>query len=292
MQVFKRLLRNNKQRPKKAPTSPSFKKNWQFGEGIMELLSTAKLCVYWNPAIMKKVKKLPPPPLPPPPPNTSSTYTLYGFGYQPLTNDFKVVAITARLQWGDYHYFKRDDEASSSLITKPTLRTYSIGLGGSVHWLLSFGRRPNQDTFLRRQNLDSFGIVAFDLSTEEFKLINAPPSVTAAQVLSIFSLSRCLSLVARIQHGLNEIRIMNKYGVFDSWTKHLSVDLVNLPVPSFQSSYFVLIGVSNHGNLLLGCKEADDDLAVYDPKSDRVQYLCPCRTILEFTTYAESIFLS
>ncbi|GMN61602.1 hypothetical protein TIFTF001_030695 [Ficus carica] len=162
-------------------------------------------------------------------------------------------------------------------------KMFSVVLCGSIHWLLGLGRQLK---------VESIAIVAFDLSTEEFKLIDGPMSVAANKVESISVLSGCLSLLTFDGPGLIEIWVMEKYGAVDSWTKHLSVDLVEYPVPSFQSNFFRPRGVSHNGNLLLDSGERPEHLCFYNTKSDRVQYLCPWKSVMDFATYAESIFLS
>lgn len=231
--------------------------------GVVCLFNRSDHGIYlWNPAI-KKHKKLPPSPtFSPPKSNTitnteTETYSLHGFGYEPWTNDFKVVAVSApRRVVGGFNYFRGGDQVgvyslrsnswrtmempdlfsclvddSSALITFPRTRTYSVVIGGSIHWLLGFGTQSN---------LDSVAIVAFDLSTEEFKRIAPPMSVPAVHIESIYNLSGCLSLLAFGEPGLAEIWIMEKYGATaaDSWTKHLSVDLVTHLVLPFHSNSF------------------------------------------------------
>ena len=227
----------------------------------------------WNPAI-KKLKKLPSSPISPKDPVV--IHSIYGFGYEPTTNDFKVVAVSARRQWGSHDFFIEGEQVGvyslgsnswtsmqmpdlfsclvdTSALTSQMRKMFSIVLCGSIHWLLGLGRQ---------WKVESIAIVAFDLSTEEFKLIDAPMSVVANKVESISVLSGCLSLLTFDRPGLIEIWVMEKYGAADSWTKHLCVDLVWHPLPSFQSNFFRPRGVLHNGNLLLDCKEADDDLAV------------------------------
>ncbi|GMN61603.1 hypothetical protein TIFTF001_030694 [Ficus carica] len=72
--------------------------------GVLCLFDERYHAVYlWNPAI-KKLKKLPPSPISYT--NSAVFHFIYGFGYEPTTNDFKVVAVTARRQWGSNNFFR------------------------------------------------------------------------------------------------------------------------------------------------------------------------------------------
>ncbi|PON77304.1 Galactose oxidase/kelch, beta-propeller [Parasponia andersonii] len=181
----------------------------------------------WNPSI-RKIRKLPPSP----PPTTRCLFMYGGFGYDALTDDFKVVYLEGCTQGIYVNYFKGgnlvgvyslrsdswktlempdlfsdhhppEDSSSSTLImvTDPSCSRYccSLVVNGSIHWLIHYGRRklaastPYLETFL-----DYVGIVAFDMSTEVFKQID-PPSRSlqdgfkAIDVHSIFDwLDTCL----------------------------------------------------------------------------------------------------
>lgn len=275
--------------------------------GVLCLFDLRYHAIYlWNPAI-KKLKKLPPSPISVnSDTNPVDINSIYGFGYEPTTNDFKVVVVCARQQWGSLDFFRAGEQVgvyslgsnSWTIMEMPDLfsclvdssalighmwKMFSVVLCGSIHWLLALGRQ---------RKVESIAIVAFDLSTEKFRLIDAPMSVAADKVQSISVLSGCLSLLTFDRPGLIEIWVMEKYGAADSWTKHLCVDLVRHPVPSFQSNFFKPSGVSHSGNLLLESGKRPKHLCFYNKKSNRVRYLCPWKFVMDVAPYAESIFLS
>ncbi|KAF4361186.1 hypothetical protein G4B88_027726, partial [Cannabis sativa] len=116
----------------------------------------------------------------------------------------------------------------------------------------------------------------------------------------IFNMRDCLSLLTFNYSTKIEIWVMKEYGVWDSWTKHLSLG-------SSQINLFQIwpLGVSHNGNLLLSKRIVDEPsldesspstdfrtLSFYDPKSRRVQYIGRQERGSNFATYAESIFLS
>ncbi|PON83698.1 F-box associated domain, type [Trema orientale] len=202
---------------------------------------TIYLC---NPAT-KQVKALPSLPVP-----SSNQKCQLGFGYDPLTDDFK---HTSRL--------------SCSLV-----------LNGCVHWMLHFGswRRWPRDLFT--------GIVAFDLNTEEFRLIETP---VGGVVRAVAKLSECLSLIAcdNNMSSFINIWVMREYGDSNSWTKQVTIDTTE---HELISSCPQPLGFASNGFMLLA---GVDGFYWYDPNSNTVKtWLSPRMNVWEFTPYVESIF--
>ncbi|XP_062118299.1 F-box protein CPR1-like [Humulus lupulus] len=166
-----------------------------------------------------------------------------GFGYEPLTNDFKVVVACGDEQRRCCNYFKKgehvavyslksnswktpvmpdlcyshgDGDDSTCLVSCP-YNTVSVVISGSIHWLIYFGCRNVMPPILVDA---SYGVVAFDLTSEEFKLIKAPSSLRSANFafISICNLCGCLSLVTSRSSSCIKIWVMKNYGVWDSWT--------------------------------------------------------------------------
>ncbi|PON95768.1 F-box domain containing protein [Trema orientale] len=146
----------------------------------------------FNPAI-KVLRTLPPPP----PPLTpfqwdDNSFSQLGFGYDSLTNDFKVVKVCGAydtgIRCGYSNLFKRCaqvgvysvgsnswktmempnlftseldsvDSSSFDVVANPSL-TCSVVVHNSIHWMLRF--HPSKEL-----NHYSFGIVAFDLNTDD-----------------------------------------------------------------------------------------------------------------------------
>ncbi|PON58784.1 F-box domain containing protein [Trema orientale] len=271
-------------------------------------LSYRNVVYLWNPAI-RKMKKLPSLPSPCP------MRHLYGLGYHTLTDDFKVVGIPPMKTGGvgfDYdNNFKRGNlvgvyslrgpsswktlEMPDLFFSDPNCANHqsifcSFVLNGSIHWLVYYGREIEETV------LESLGIVAFDMSTEVFKLINSPPSLGGLEAYTakrMFDLSGCLSLLTFKRPGLIDMWVMKEYGVSDSWTKHFSFNLSKSSVPSPTDDDFMLyplgLGRYSNGDLLL---YGGDVFYLYNSKCNRVEYLRPEFSMFQFTTYVESIFLS
>ncbi|KAM6570370.1 hypothetical protein CsatB_018355 [Cannabis sativa] len=307
---------------------PVCRRNVEFvgsDNGVICLVEEDHNEVYlWNPAIeMGKHRKLPPSPYAPSRGRKYSMHTLYGFGYEPLTNDLKVVAAS----YGDKQccsFFQRGEQVAVYSLKNNSWKTMlmpdifasyahndsdnddncpkvftvekeSVVVSGSIHWSIYYSRRYEGVDYY-------YGVVAFDLSSEEFKLIKLPSSFKYkdSPFPQIFNMRDCLSLLTFNYSTKIEIWVMKEYGVWDSWTKHLSLG-------SSQINLFQIwpLGVSHNGNLLLSKRIVDEPsldesspstdfrtLSFYDPKSRRVQYIGRQERGSNFATYAESIFLS
>ncbi|PON58783.1 F-box domain containing protein [Trema orientale] len=261
----------------------------------------------WNPAI-RKMKKF----LSPSPPSPCPMRHLYGLGYHTLTDDFKVVGIPPMKTGGVGFYFDNNFkkgnlvgvyslrgpsswktlEMPDLFFSDPNCANHqtafcSFVLNGFIHWLVYYGREIEETV------LESLGIVAFDMSTEVFKLINSPPSLRGLEAytaIRMFDLSGCLSLLTFKRPGLIDMWVMKEYGVSDSWTKHFSLNLSKSFVP-FPTDYDFMypLGRYSNGDLLL---HGGDVFYLYNSKCNRVEYLCPGFFVMQFATYVESVFLS
>lgn len=89
-------------------------------------------------------------------------------------------------------------------------------MNGFIHWMWYY--------FLVGHGI-KFGIVAFDLNIEVFKLIKPPEHIQANYVQSIGKLSKYLSFIYRDKSGLIEIWVMKERGDSYSWIKQVTVDL-------------------------------------------------------------------
>lgn len=84
-----------------------------------------------------------------------------------------------------------------------------IFLNGSLHWLAS------------KVSDHSFTIAAFDLTTEEFLEVALPSGVDNYNLLlhELAVVGECLCLIYCTIYGHNDVWVMKKYGVEESWTK-------------------------------------------------------------------------
>ncbi|XP_059428352.1 F-box protein CPR1-like [Corylus avellana] len=173
--------------------------------------------VIWNPSI-KKYKRLPPIKHP-------AMHLNFAFGHDPVNNDYKVLMIEfvwindrmkalrimvyslKALSWRrvEDRWPYKD---SISLWSEPTF------LNGAFHWLIS----TTQGTTL----------LAFDLTTEKFRVQTHPLSIT--MVLGVLGGSLCASgFIEATDNAVwgNDVWMMKEYGVVSSWSRlyHLPMTL-------------------------------------------------------------------
>ncbi|PON58296.1 F-box domain containing protein [Trema orientale] len=256
----------------------------------------------WNPAT-NEVKKLPPSP--------ASDQWLHpsirvGFGYDTLTNDFKVVRVCAQVDtcfFGRYSnvavYSLRTNSwkkiempykfsslgASYTYFFTSTISEIPVALNDCVHWLWSFGRSPVYGDVDR--DLMS-GIVAFDLSTEVFELINLPQHVKEFKVKTIGKVFEQLSFVMLDPHKSIEIYVMKEYGVSDSWIKYSTIKQLECPIPLHEADEYQLINFANLCDIVL--IHSSKSTLCYDVEAK--EFICSSEDlpVCEYNTYVESIF--
>ncbi|PON71941.1 F-box associated domain [Parasponia andersonii] len=198
-----------------------------------------------NPAT-KQVKALPSLPI-----FSSNKKHQFGFGCDPLTNDFKRSKRMPRTL-ESYHSSISDVKQHTSRLS------CSLVLNGSVHWMLHFGssRRWPRDLLT--------GIVAFDLNTEAvFRLIETP---VKGIVHAMAKLSECLSLIAcdNMSNFIN-IWVMKEYGDSNYLIKQVAIDTTEHELIS--SCPQPLCFASNGFMLLVGV----DGFYLYVPNSNTVE---------------------
>ncbi|KAM6594728.1 hypothetical protein CsatA_002431 [Cannabis sativa] len=268
----------------------------------------------WNPAI-DKCKKLPTSPV-----YVSCPYTkLYGIGYEPLSNDFKVVVACGGQQfpkWLNGGFFRKGEKIcvyslktnSWKTIDMPDIfsnedhdemqitleipnRENSTVVNGSIHWAIYYSLREIMCDLTTK-------VVAFDLSSEEFKLIEFPSSLETKgfSIKSICNLFGCLSLLTKSSSTSSiEIWVMKEYGVWDSWTKYYSLDLGTQPMLQCASDIIIweFGHVTHNGNLLFQpYMHKKNTLYFYDLKSKTLQNIELQIGFSYVSNYRESIFLS
>ncbi|KAJ9553813.1 hypothetical protein OSB04_017858 [Centaurea solstitialis] len=174
----------------------------------------------WNPSL-STVLTLPPFQLLP---NRYFDFTnvYFRFGYDPKTDDYKLVKLMSRSQewlqvevyslrkdsWGlltqrfPSHVIEIDNEDSVSV----------DGYDGRLHWLGSIGKEKKLRT-----------IVAFDLGMETFSETSLPHSLIDHNVSWLDTLGVIagkLCLLSCTENLKCEVWVMNEYGVAESWVKH------------------------------------------------------------------------
>lgn len=266
-------------------------------KGVLCLSQQKENKIYlWNPAT-NEFKTLPLPP----PCSWQDPFVRFGFGYDPSANEFKVVRVCSRkfLKW--FHEISVYGWRSNSWkrMEMPNLffnvwilsdYNLSVVVSGSIHWVAHCADDDEDVGFYY------FGIVAFDVSKEHFKLIDPPQGKQRKKFLT-GKLNECLSLVVGESHYVwkFDIWVMKEYGVSDSWIKQVKVDMnscldgdLRFPQPH-KEDWVKLLAFGNKGNVLLQFRF---NLFWYDLESHRVKYLYPDSLKTAFVhliNYAETI---
>ncbi|XP_071933945.1 F-box protein CPR1-like [Coffea arabica] len=121
-------------------------------------------------------------------------YTNYGFGDDSVGDDYKVVAIPV--------IYGKDDQLAI----------------GALHWVVKESSKSNSDKL----------IAAFDLGTEEFKLLQQPEYFDRHCDMRLGILEGCLSLICEYYKSHFDIWVMAEYGVQKSWTNLVSIKICDL----------------------------------------------------------------
>ncbi|CAK7328241.1 unnamed protein product [Dovyalis caffra] len=188
--------------------------------------------ILWNPIIRKILKT---------PlsgfchPKSQSPYrVLFGFGFDSLNNDYKVVRIMDIRKYSSVDFWrykvnlKRPIKVAVYSLNARSWRSIDISLGlfqmhsdqgkqvfidGVVYWLVYRVVNGKKKSFA----------LSFDLSDESFDEIMLPECL-ASKNPSISVLQKSLALMEGAQ-GCCHVWVMKEYGVEESWTKEFSIDL-------------------------------------------------------------------
>ncbi|KAI9074643.1 hypothetical protein K1719_043390 [Acacia pycnantha] len=141
--------------------------------------------------------------------------SVIGFGFDPITKDYKIV----RLLGDGKHYIEvyslssdcwrtvYVDNAPHRLWPNESWNSY---LNGFCHWL---GPPEHDGTY----------ILSFDFSKEVLGVIKLPLEVSSSAE-SVGVLGESLACVSFARFGNFEIWVMNEYGVESSWTKKFKIE--------------------------------------------------------------------
>ncbi|KAH7836720.1 hypothetical protein Vadar_004760 [Vaccinium darrowii] len=145
-------------------------------------------------------------------------------GYDPVSDDYKVVRFIqfyGQDVWDSFdsevkvysmksHSWRRIQDFPYYLRYK---RSYGELVGSALHWVVS--RKPESDV----ANL----IAAFDLTSEEYRLVPQPEFSEKDFHMNIGELEGCLSILCNYIQVRVDVWVMKDYGVKESWTKLFSV---------------------------------------------------------------------
>jgi len=201
---------------------------------------------------------------------------IYGFGFDPLTGDYKLLGISwlGSLQncFYDSHVrlFSSKTNSWKIIPTMPYAIVYAQAMGvfveNSIHWIMS-------------KNLDGSDpclIVAFNLTLEIFNEVPLPAEIGGEVVnssrsfdLEVAVLGECLCMIVNYETTKIDVWVMKEYGCRDSWCKHFTLvkSRCSLRLKSFRP-----LGYSSDGCKVLleiDCKK----LVWFDLKNEQVVYV-------------------
>ncbi|PSS29074.1 F-box protein [Actinidia chinensis var. chinensis] len=208
--------------------NPPLRKNrtqvWGSSNGLLCLANAAHDVVLWNPWT-KKYHKLPVSPVE----NPSYVYNyktlVYGFGYDSVFDDYKVVKIM------QFHVVKPEGACMDSEVYVFSLKSnswrtvsnlpFSLALGqdhgllarGALHWdaIVGEGDEPSI-------------VVAFDIAREGYFLLPQPEYEDPNfGFLSLGVLEGCLCVLCSYSEVGVDIWAMKEYGIKESWAKLISI---------------------------------------------------------------------
>ncbi|XP_028774124.1 F-box/kelch-repeat protein At3g06240-like [Neltuma alba] len=151
---------------------------------------------------------------------------VFGFGFDPITKDYKIVGFPNRPQEQSAAvevYNLSTNSWRTIDVVAPSFEFYSSSymnrsyLNGAHHWL------ANDD-----YNIDKL-IVSFEYSKEVFGIIQLPPGANLSRFSNVLSIvDGSLAIFANyFSYALNEhhveIWVMNEYGIESSWTKKFKI---------------------------------------------------------------------
>ncbi|OIT37269.1 f-box protein cpr30 [Nicotiana attenuata] len=245
----------------------------------------------WNPSI-RKSRKLP---------DSGvkskwfcSTYFRYGFGYDELHDDYKLVVI---FNIFDDH---RDDYASFE--TK--IKVYSLKsdswrsvedfqgsslvdcsakfVKGKLYWTKSARAREHNSYygctiihFYEYDDGNSCNIISFDLARETWGKVEQPNYGKGEFDLMLGVLGSDLAVLCNYEGSHSDVWVMKDYGVKASWTKMFTVSCPNDPgkydcYPRCSLSFSPLFCQLYNGEILLLYRSV---FMIYNPKDDSIRVI-------------------
>ncbi|KAK4588571.1 hypothetical protein RGQ29_019541 [Quercus rubra] len=207
--------------------------------GLVAVCNSENEMALWNPST-RKSQRLPFEPVEHPGGVELRRFAFYGFGCDPISEDYKVVRMVQFVAQDDEGDLVGDDEdgffyaevkvysmKSNSwrkindlpyyvrfLFQLNYLLFYRRGYGvfacSAVHWVASVG-------------LGLYLIVAFDLGVEKFQNVPLPGVVDNGFEMDVGVLEGRLCIILNYRHVYVDIWVMKEYGVKESWTKLFKV---------------------------------------------------------------------
>ncbi|KAK9945748.1 hypothetical protein M0R45_011247 [Rubus argutus] len=182
------------------------------------------LCIYnrfhdndlavWNPSI-HRFRRIPFTPIEIPP-STKGSYPTYGFGFDITNDDYKLVRIVEfhnidrKLVGSEVKLYSLRGNSWKRIQSLPctgiSYYSHAVPLNGALHWLVNHRSHSNEER-----------VLTLDLATETFKEFPTPfAEIDCGIGLEVLGSNLCIC----VNHfgTQNDVWLMKKYGVADSWT--------------------------------------------------------------------------
>ncbi|XP_059300099.1 F-box/kelch-repeat protein At3g23880-like [Lycium ferocissimum] len=237
----------------------------------------------WNPSI-RMFKKLP---------YSRSTlrskyFLMYGFGYDELHDDYKVVGITTSDNKGSCHVkiyslnshcWRSTDDFHGEL---PVGKSGMV-VNGKLHWFTFIAGLSAID----RVGLNGRDIVSVNLADGKYGKVEHPCYGEGKFDLTLGVLGSDLSVVCNNGKTYTDVWVMKEYGVKESWIKMLTINPPNNPLNHLFCPLFCM---SNKSQILF---EDGSTFMIYNLKDDSIRYrnITNCADFRDANIYIESLVL-
>ncbi|XP_059645955.1 F-box protein CPR1-like [Cornus florida] len=187
---------------------------------------------------------------------------IYGFGYDVVNDDYKVVKMAVCPSKDDYAFLSEVEVKVYSVKLNLWRRVKDfpyyiryhqengVFISGALHWVGNERRESS--------SIISHLIVAIDLGSEEYRLVPTPEFSDKNFFMHVVDLGGCLCIYCDYFDGHGDVWVMKEYRIKESWTKLVSF-------VSKQFGYFKLIAYSKCGGKVM-LEQADRELLWYDLK--------------------------
>ncbi|WMV48254.1 hypothetical protein MTR67_041639 [Solanum verrucosum] len=223
--------------------------------GLICLVNDDEELFLWNPSI-RKYKKLPDPKTSLPP--QGGPRRAYGFGYDEVHDDYKVVIFneieTNMIREFEVKMYSLKSDSWRCVDDCPRMAQFNVSgkfVHGKLHWVCDRYRDPN--------------IISIDLADEKWGEMDQPCDDVGEIALRVGVLGSDLSVLCNCNMLLVDVWVMKEYGVKESWTKMFTIKY------TLRSGYLGqrCLHMSNEGEILVVIK---GEFMIYNPKDDSLRY--------------------
>jgi len=198
------------------------------GEIALRHPNAANEIAIWNPNIRKHriVPFLPLPITPRSPSDMNCSLCVHGFGFDPLTGDYKILRLSWLVSLQNPFYdshvrlFSSKTNSWKIIPTMPYALVYAQTMGvfveNSIHWIMA----------KKLDGLHPSLIVAFNLTLEIFNEVPLPDEIGEEEVnsngrveIDVAVLGGCLCMTVNYEATKIDVWVMKEYGSRDSWCK-------------------------------------------------------------------------